>query len=120
MFSLKLYDSDLYKPHFSLDLAIVSSEKFKYLENSAIFFQTACAEIHQIRVPITYIKTSQIGDHRLSRVDRGLCEMVHKDLATSLKSRKKVITREEQRMRTNRIELLLVSSGSTYGQSISD
>ncbi len=39
---------------------IVSSEKFKYLENGTIFFQMACVEIYQTLAPITYIKTTQI------------------------------------------------------------
>ncbi len=39
-------------------LTILPSEKFKYLENETIFFQTVSVEIHQILAPITYIKTS--------------------------------------------------------------
>ena len=38
------------KYHF---LTIVLSEKFQYLKNGTIFFQTACATIHQTLAPIT-------------------------------------------------------------------
>ncbi len=47
-------------------LTIVPSEKLEYLKNGTIFFQTACAEMLQTLAPTTYIKTSPIGDHRLS------------------------------------------------------
>ncbi len=40
----------------------VVSEKFKYLENGTIFFQTVCVEIHQTFARITYTKTIQIRD----------------------------------------------------------
>jgi len=43
-----------------------SQKKLEYLKNGTIFFETACVEIHQTLVPVTYIKTSQIGRHRLS------------------------------------------------------
>jgi hypothetical protein len=58
--------------------AIVPSEKFKYVENETIFFQTTCVEIHRTLDPITYVKNGQIGDHRLSRVGHDLCGMTHK------------------------------------------
>jgi len=47
---------------------IASSEKFRYLKNGTIFLQVACVEIHLTLAPMIYVKTSQIGGHRLSTV----------------------------------------------------
>jgi len=60
--------------HFSLGISL----KMKYLGMETIFFQSACVDIHQFVVSTTYIKTSAIGDHGLSRFGRGLREMAVK------------------------------------------
>ena len=55
----------------------VPLEKIKYLKNDTIFFEMACVESHQTLASTTYIKTSEIGDHRLSRVGRDIYGMAH-------------------------------------------
>ena len=57
------------KCHF---LVRVPSGKFRYLKNGIIFFEKVDVRFHQTLASITYIKASQIGDHRLSGFDRGL------------------------------------------------
>ena len=53
-------------------LVRLPSEKFKYLKNGTIFFEKVDVEIHQTRPSITYLKTNEIGYHRLSRVSHNL------------------------------------------------
>jgi hypothetical protein len=50
----------------------IAMRKIEYLENRAMFFQTACIEIYQTLAPITFTKISQIGGHQLRRVDPDL------------------------------------------------
>lgn len=57
--------------------AIVSSERFKCLQNGTLFCQTAWVEIHQAFALITYIQTNQIDDNRFSRFRCDLREMTH-------------------------------------------
>ncbi len=52
-------------------LTIVPSEKFRYLENGTIFFQTACVQTHQTLAPIIYWAA-------YVKIRRGLCGMAHK------------------------------------------
>jgi hypothetical protein len=46
--------------------------------NGSIFFKTASAKILSTPPSTTYIKLSQIGEPRLSRIGRGLYGMAHK------------------------------------------
>ena len=55
----------------------VPSEKFGYLKNGTIFFEKVNVRFHQTLASITYIKASQISDHRLSGFGRGLCGLAH-------------------------------------------
>ena len=62
------------KRHF---LVRVPSEKFRYLKNEIIFFEKVDVRFHHTFISITYIKASQIGDHRLSGFGRGLRGLAH-------------------------------------------
>jgi hypothetical protein len=64
----------------------------KYLGVGTIFFETACVGIHQNVAATTYISTSTIGRHRLSKFGRGLGGMA--DNASHVnKSQRKVDTK---------------------------
>ncbi len=49
-----------------MGLSVISIVGVKYLENGTILFQPACVEIYQTLASVTYIKSSQIGDHQSS------------------------------------------------------
>ncbi len=48
----------------------ILSVKLEYLKAGTIFSQMACVKIHQTFAATAYIKTSQLGDHRLSSCRR--------------------------------------------------
>ena len=65
------------KRHF---LVRVPSEKFRYLKNGIIFFEKVGVRFHQTLASITYIRASQIDDHRLSGFGRSLHGLAHIDI----------------------------------------
>ena len=72
------WDIDVIKNHEKWPfLTIVPPEKYKYLNNGTIFFQTACVTILRTLTSKTYIKLNKIGRPRLSMLGRGLHGLAH-------------------------------------------